>query len=205
MNHQELLTELKALLDKEYREEYLRSLVQIGVSSQIRALRGDRSQKEFATLIGMPQSVISERLENPDYSGLNTSTLVSVANALQVGLLVRFVSYPELLQRTEDVSERALRVPTIAQSLSGLSTAKTSHVVRLPTFGNATGRPSIARPATESIVTYDVVNAVRRVSIGRTITTGGFLWQEVQSKPLLASFLHNAPKGTVNTMQTIAK
>src|SRR5262245_43281316 len=91
--------------------------VRSGVAYQIEALREQRglNQEEFAKLIGTTQSVVS-RLENPEYGRVNVTTLIDVACALDIALLVRFCDYREFLERTADVSPSALRVTPFAQT-----------------------------------------------------------------------------------------
>ena len=83
--------------------------VQTGISYQSRTLRAQRgwAQKKLADVMGKPQSVVS-RLENPDYGKLSVSTLLEFAAAFDVALLIQFVSFPEFLRRTRDVSPKHL-------------------------------------------------------------------------------------------------
>ena len=107
-----LLTELE---DKEYRDAFVEGHIRTGAAYQIRALRNARqwSQEELAARVGTSQSVIA-RLENPDYGKFSLSTLAKFASAYDVGLLVRFVSFSELLDRTRDLSPERLNVPSFA-------------------------------------------------------------------------------------------
>jgi len=59
--------------------------------------------------MGKPQSVVS-RLEDPDYGKVSVQTVLDGAAAFDVALLVQYVSFPEFLRRTRDVSPEALRV-----------------------------------------------------------------------------------------------
>lgn len=97
------------LLRKPYREAYVEESVRTGVAYQIRALREARgwSQKRFAEILGKPQSVLS-RIEDPDYGKLSVQTLLEVAAAFDVALLVQYVDFPDFIQRTSDVSPEAL-------------------------------------------------------------------------------------------------
>jgi transcriptional regulator with XRE-family HTH domain len=97
------------LLRKPYRDAYVAEHVQTGISYQSRALRAQRgwAQKRLADVMGKPQSVVS-RLENPDYGKLSVSTLLEVAAAYDVALVIQFVSFPEFLRRTRDVSPESM-------------------------------------------------------------------------------------------------
>jgi transcriptional regulator with XRE-family HTH domain len=99
------------LKSKSYRDAYVAEHVRTGISYQIRALRAQRgwSQKRLAEEMGKPQSVVS-RLEDPDYGKVSIQTVLDGAAAFDVALLVQYISFPEFLRRTRDVSPEALRV-----------------------------------------------------------------------------------------------
>jgi transcriptional regulator with XRE-family HTH domain len=94
---------------KSYRDEYVAEGVRTGIAHQIRALRDQRewSQKMLADVLVKPQSVVS-RIEDPDYGKLSIQTLLEIAAAFDVGLIVRFVNFPEFLRRTRNVGPQAL-------------------------------------------------------------------------------------------------
>lgn len=100
---------LDRLRRKPYREAYVEENVRTGIAYQIRALREKRgwSQKKFAEVLGKPQSVLS-RIEDPDYGKLSVQTLLEVAAALDLALLVQFSDFPEFIQRMADVSPDGL-------------------------------------------------------------------------------------------------
>ena len=104
------------LLRKPYRDAYVTEHVQTGISYQSRALRAQRgwAQKKLADVMGKPQSVVS-RLENPDYGKLSVSTLLEVAAAFDVALLIQFVSFPEFLRRTRDVSPETMYAESFSE------------------------------------------------------------------------------------------
>jgi transcriptional regulator with XRE-family HTH domain len=99
------------LKSKSYRDAYVAEHVRTGIAYQIRALRAQRgwSQKRLAEEMGKPQSVVS-RLEDPDYGKVSIQTVLDGAAAFDVALLVQYISFPEFLRRTRDVSPEALRV-----------------------------------------------------------------------------------------------
>lgn len=108
---------LRRFLSKDYRDGYLATHVRTGIALQIRALRekGELSQDDFATLTGKKQSTIS-RLEDTDYGRVSIQTLLDIASATGVALLVRFVDYPQFLRVTSDMSDRALAPDNIYES-----------------------------------------------------------------------------------------
>ena len=93
--------------DKEFRDSYVAALTRRFLARQMRKFRGDLSQIEFAERLGKQQTIVS-RLENPNYSGWTLSTLLEIANKLNVGVIVRFVDFSSFLKDTEDFSESAI-------------------------------------------------------------------------------------------------
>ena len=107
---------------KKYRDGYMQTQVRAGIAYQINALREKfkLSQDRFAEKTGKKQSTIS-RLEDTGYGKVTVQTLLDIASSLDVALLVRFVSYPEFLNRTSDMSTKALQPDTISESLNSES------------------------------------------------------------------------------------
>jgi transcriptional regulator with XRE-family HTH domain len=105
----------KELANKEFRDAYVAEDIRTSISFQIRVLREKRgwSQAELGLRAAKPQSVIA-RLEDPDYGRFSLRTLLEMATAFDVGLLVRFVSFSELIRRNADVSPDALAVQDYA-------------------------------------------------------------------------------------------
>jgi hypothetical protein len=87
--------------DREFRTSYMAHHLRAFLADQIRGLRGNTSQKEFGTLIGKPQSVVS-RLEDEDYGKVSLQTLIDIAARLDIGLVVRFVDFPAFIAATSD-------------------------------------------------------------------------------------------------------
>lgn len=79
------------------RVAYTRATTSINVASQIKALRRRRkmTQKELSNLMGTGQSRISA-MERPGEL-LTVDTLVRLASAFGVGLMVKFVPFSEML------------------------------------------------------------------------------------------------------------
>ena len=98
------------------------------LADQIRALRGDLSQKAFGELIGKPQSVVS-RLENEDYGKVSLQTLIDIAGRLDIALVARFTDFPTFLRSTRDFSENAVAPAPYAQAAADDEpvTARTGH------------------------------------------------------------------------------
>jgi len=105
--------------DREYRDYFVEDNIRNGIAFQIRAIRKRQglSQQELAVKMDKAQNVIS-RLEDPDYGKLTLKTLLSLAKAFDVGLLVKFVSFSELMDSIRDVSEKALAVPSFDEEVA---------------------------------------------------------------------------------------
>jgi transcriptional regulator with XRE-family HTH domain len=103
---------VRELSEKEFRDAYMIDHVRTSIAFQIRALReqaGRRwSQAELAERSGKKQSVIS-RLEDPDYGKLSLQTLLEIACAFDLPLLVQFVEWGDWLRRMADVSPSGLQ------------------------------------------------------------------------------------------------
>ena len=101
----------RKLRNKAYRDGYTEAQLSIEVPFQIRALRKTRgwTQTQLAERGGIPQARISH-IEQPGRDPLSLRTLYRLASAFDVGLLVRFVSFSELVHREADFNPEAFRV-----------------------------------------------------------------------------------------------
>jgi transcriptional regulator with XRE-family HTH domain len=108
-----------------YRDGYLQSQVRGGIAYQIQALRDKTglTQVQFAEKTGKKQSTIS-RLEDTEYGRVSVQTLLDIACALNIALIVRFVSYPEFLAYASNMSVAALQPDTIQESIERERNAK---------------------------------------------------------------------------------
>lgn len=105
-----------AFSNKEYRDAFVEANIRNGIAFQIRALRKRQglSQRDLGEKMGKQQNVIS-RLEDPDYGKLTLQTLLTLARTFDVGLIVRFVSYGQLIASLGDVSDERLAVPNFEE------------------------------------------------------------------------------------------
>jgi transcriptional regulator with XRE-family HTH domain len=96
---------LLKLRKKPYREAYVGETVRRWMAHQIRAIRESRNwnQGVFAKKLGKPQSVLS-RIEDPSYGKLSVQTLLEIAAAFDVALLIRFVSFPAFVAATRNLT-----------------------------------------------------------------------------------------------------
>ena len=97
--------------DKQYRDAYVENHINDGLAFQIRTMRknDNLSQKDLAGSLGTQQTAIS-RLENPDYGQFNLGTLKKLASIFDVALMVRFVPFSELANRTAHLSHADINV-----------------------------------------------------------------------------------------------
>ena len=105
---------LKELGNKDARHVFVEEHARTGPAYQIKAMRDARdwSQEKLGQKLGgEPQSTIS-RLENPDYGRFTIGTLLRVADAFDVALMVRFVSFGELVSKYSNLTPDALNAPS---------------------------------------------------------------------------------------------
>ena len=105
---------LKELRNKDARHVFVEEHARTGPAYQIKAMRDARgwSQEKLGQELGSePQSTIS-RWENPDYGRFTIGTLLRVAAAFDVALMVRFVGVGELVNKYSDLTPEALNAPS---------------------------------------------------------------------------------------------
>jgi len=101
------------LREKEHRDAYVSANIDIGITFQIRALREKRgwTQKELADLAGKKQAWIA-KIESPNYSGFSLKTLKELASVFDVGLVVRYVPFGDMVKLELELSPERLRPPS---------------------------------------------------------------------------------------------
>lgn len=121
------------LKNKAYAHAYARELQDLMLATQIRVLREQRNltQAQLAALADMKQARIS-LLESGSYSQWSLATLRALAEALDVGLAVRFTSFCKLVDRLEHESRELLKVDDrtheLAQAITSSATTITLEV-----------------------------------------------------------------------------
>ena len=83
------------------------------IASQIRLLREKHhlTQAGLGSRVGIPQPRIS-LLEDPDYAGITLKTLAKLSDAFDVGLIVRFAPFSEIVQWMEGLTPERLTPPS---------------------------------------------------------------------------------------------
>lgn len=117
----------KLLKAKKFRDSFVSARITQTVALQIRVLRQQRvmSQAELAEALGTSQNAIY-RLENPSYGKNSISTLKKVASFFDVGLVVRFEKYSDILDWVSRLDSESILVPSadndarLRQAASGL-------------------------------------------------------------------------------------
>lgn len=108
---------VQSLEDKSYRDAFVAAEIETGIPFQIKAMRKSRgwNQNQLAAAAGMTQARISV-LENADYEGaVNVKTLEKLAAAFDVGLMVRFAAFSDLVDWTIRQSTQGHDVPAYAK------------------------------------------------------------------------------------------
>ena len=102
--------------NKEYREAFVEENIRNGIAFQIRALRKRHqlSQEQLGQRAGMAQNVIS-RLEDPEYGKFTINTLLTLATAFDVALIVKFVPFSELFRSLKNLSPEVLAASSFAE------------------------------------------------------------------------------------------
>jgi transcriptional regulator with XRE-family HTH domain len=102
---------LGKLLDPVYRCEFVSNEIDIGLPMQLRAMREKRGWKQsfVAEKTGTKQPRFS-LMEKPGYGNFSLNTLKKLAALFDVGLIVSFVPWDEMISFVESLSQRRLDI-----------------------------------------------------------------------------------------------
>lgn len=103
---------VKQIDDHEQRHLHVASQIRVAIPLQVRAMRESRgwTQTCLAEKLGTTQNAIS-RLENPASGKPNIGTLERLAEAFDVGLLVRFAPFSEFVKTVDGMSNNSVAIP----------------------------------------------------------------------------------------------
>ena len=101
---------------KNVRKAYVRAKISVNLPSQIRALRLKQkmNQEDLAQEAEMKQPRISA-MERPGATKFNLETLIRLAAAFKVGLIVKFAPFSEMLRWENEFSQDTFNVATIEE------------------------------------------------------------------------------------------
>lgn len=107
---------ISKLRDRDFRSAFTSSRINNFLAFQIRALRQKKkwSQVELARRLKTSQNAVS-RMENPSYGKHSITTLKRLGEILDVGLVVWFVPFSELIKRTANLSTENVIVPSFEE------------------------------------------------------------------------------------------
>ncbi|MGE0103527.1 MAG: helix-turn-helix domain-containing protein [Blastocatellales bacterium] len=115
------------LQDKKYRNLFVASQINKLIPYQMRGLRAKRimTQAELAALAGTTQTAIS-RIENNGASNLAVKTLLKLAEALDVTLVVRFEPIDKFVKWVDDFAPDDLAFESSEEILSAITSKASS-------------------------------------------------------------------------------
>jgi transcriptional regulator with XRE-family HTH domain len=145
---------IRHLQDPEARQDYVPDHLNAAIALQIKALRQQRkwTQSDLARRAGMKQSRISA-MESVDYSGWSTRTLLRLAEAFDLPLVIRFESWSKFVDDVLSLSRAHLERPAFDQDAgmvtpSVLVNATESDTGRVLFYRGRQGQREIAFKAT---------------------------------------------------------
>jgi transcriptional regulator with XRE-family HTH domain len=168
---------IEKLDDRKYREAYIRASINVNLPSQIRALRlnQEMTQKSLAGEARMKQPRISA-MEKPGATRFNIETLVRLAVAFRVGLIVKFVPLSEMLAWENGFSQDSFNVVTFEQDRALLPAAAEASV-NTPLLSSAPIWISVSPPRTMRAlpeVSRDITMPPLPLDAGSTATVREF-------------------------------
>lgn len=130
-----------SLRDKEYRDAFVAEHVRAGIALQFQEMREDRgwTQAELGQRAGMVQERISV-IENPDAGQPSVNTLLRLASAFDVALIVRCVPFSQLVEWAAGLTHENLAPPSFDAD-PGLKPTRATPVetrpaiLKLPQYG----------------------------------------------------------------------
>jgi transcriptional regulator with XRE-family HTH domain len=112
---------LEKLTDQSYRDAFISEEIDVGLPMQLRAMRDARGwkQKYVAEKMETKQPRFS-LMEKPGYGNFSINTLKKLASIFNVGLIVSFVPYSEMIEFVEGFSRKRLEIPSFGDEYIAL-------------------------------------------------------------------------------------
>jgi len=112
---------LEKLTDPTYREAFISEEIDVGIPMQLRAMREKRgwNQKYIAEKMDTKQPRFS-LMEKPGYGNFSLNTLKKLASIFNVGLIVSFVPYSEMINFVDGFGPQWLSIPSFAEEYATL-------------------------------------------------------------------------------------
>lgn len=205
MNRKKLVEKLK---NPKYRHAFSYAQSRRMISAQIRALRQSSergwTQKELGERAEMKQNAIA-RLENPDYGEYSVRTLQRLAEAFDVGLVVKFAPFSELVNMNQNASVGTYLPASFAHDTLLLGASPLQHQEQSLTSGvfkaqeAATGA-LYAGPTAPSAITIGNLPALYTAG-GSGATTGGSVIRFVSDGSGSTQTLPGFPLSSINATQ----
>jgi transcriptional regulator with XRE-family HTH domain len=121
---------LEKLTDPTYREAFISEEIDTGIPMQLRAMREKRgwNQKYIAEKMDTKQPRFS-LMEKPGYGNFSLNTLKKLASIFNVGLIVSFVPFSEMIDFVDGFGRKRLEIPSFCDEYIALERryARTSH------------------------------------------------------------------------------
>jgi transcriptional regulator with XRE-family HTH domain len=186
----ELLSNLET---KTERDAFSASLARVAVPMQIRALRKQHgwNQDDLAKVLGAKQPWVSA-LETPGGNIPNLNTLLKVAAAFDVGLLVWFAPFSELVTRDHRFSPDDFVVPSYGEDVE-LRPAS-GGVIEFPRGGAETRAGQITQQGDE-YGAGSAAHPAKQVQPSANSARSGAQWQSAPSLSFPADILHRQTPG----------
>ena len=99
----------RKIKDRDYRRRFIFGQIKTGIPFQLRTLRNARemTQKDLGEAAKIPQTVVS-RIENGTGENLSIKTLLKLADAFDVALVIRFEPIDKLVDWVDNLSPEAM-------------------------------------------------------------------------------------------------
>ena len=115
----------QSFADKEYRHSFVIAHIETCLAFQIYRMRVARGwdKADLAKRLKVTEKTVS-RWEDPDYGKYTMKTLKALAEVLDVGWLVRFASFSELIHDAVNLSRKRISPPSFDKEMNNQAPAR---------------------------------------------------------------------------------